>query len=113
MSTWIDVGADANVPLRGARRFMIGDTPVAVFRTGDGALFALIDRCPHKQGPLSEGIVHGRAVTCPLHNWQISLETGQALGADTGCTPPLPTKTQSGRVLVDIASLVREATSAA
>jgi len=102
---WVDVGADADIPLRGARRVMFGDTPVAVFRAGDGALFALIDRCPHKHGPLSQGIVHGRAVACPLHNWVISLESGQAQGADSGCTPTLRADTRNGRVLIDIAPL--------
>ena len=58
---------------------------IAVFRTADDQVFAIEDRCPHKGGPLSQGIVHGAAVTCPLHNWVISLETGKALGADEGC----------------------------
>ncbi len=106
MSAWIDVGSDADIPPRGARRFMIGPTPIAVFRAGDGALFALVDRCPHKQGPLSEGIIHGRAVSCPLHNWQISLETGCALGTDLGATPALQVAARDGRVLVDVASLM-------
>jgi nitrite reductase (NADH) small subunit len=102
---WIDVADEREIPPRGARRFNYGSTPVAVFRAGDGALFALLDRCPHKHGPLSEGIVHGRAVTCPLHNWVISLETGQAQGADSGCTPKLPIDVRAGRVFVDVAAL--------
>jgi nitrite reductase (NADH) small subunit len=102
---WIDIGVDADIPARGARRFQIGDTPVAVFRTGDGALFALVDRCPHKGGPLSEGIVHGRTVACPLHNWNISLESGEAQGADSGCTPSLAVAVRNERVLVDISSI--------
>lgn len=102
---WIDVAAAAEIPLRGARRVVIGATPVAIFRTGDDALFALVDRCPHKQGPLSEGIVHGRAVACPLHNWSISLETGQALGADEGCTRVVPLRLERGRVLLDVRGL--------
>ena len=102
---WIEVGDESAVPPRGARRFNIGDTPVAVFRAGDGALFALVDRCPHKGGPLSEGIVHGRAVACPLHNWNISLETGHAQGADSGCTPALAVAVRDGRVLVDISTI--------
>jgi len=106
---WIDVGDEAEIPLRGARRFRHGDTPVAVFRTGDGALYALVDRCPHKHGPLSEGIVHGRAVACPLHNWIISLETGKAQGADTGCTPTLNVYARDGRVFVDVAPLAAAA----
>ena len=58
---------------------------IAVFRTADDQVFALEDHCPHKGGPLSQGIVQATAVTCPLHNWVISLETGKALGADEGC----------------------------
>ncbi|MGE0827990.1 MAG: nitrite reductase small subunit NirD [Hyphomonadaceae bacterium] len=109
MSVWIDIGAEADIPLRGARRFLLGETPIGVFRAGDGAFFALVDRCPHKNGPLSEGIVHGRAVTCPLHNWVISLETGAAQGADSGCTRTLPVSTRDGRVRVDVGALARAA----
>ena len=81
---WIDIGAIDDIPLQGAR---VVKTPLgclAVFRTADDTVFALEDRCPHKNGPLSQGIVHDRFVTCPLHNWVISLETGQAQGADEG-----------------------------
>ena len=88
---WIDIGAVDDIPLRGARvRRRRRDGRIAVFRTGDDEVFALDDRCPHKGGPLSQGIVHGRAVTCPLHNWVISLETGEALGADEGCVRTHP-----------------------
>jgi nitrite reductase/ring-hydroxylating ferredoxin subunit len=68
--------------MRGARRVPTRDGDVAIFRTGDGQVFALADRCPHKGGPLSQGIVHGHAVACPLHNWSIELATGEPLGAD-------------------------------
>jgi nitrite reductase (NADH) small subunit len=75
---------------------------VAIFRTGDGQVFALRDRCPHKGGPLSPGIVHGQAVTCPLHGWSISLRTGEPLGADAGkgCTPVVPLEVIDGRLLL-------------
>lgn len=99
---WVDVGAETEIPLRGARRVTIGATPIAVFRSGDGALFALVDRCPHKGGPLSSGIVHGRAVSCPLHNLAISLETGAALVEGEGCTRTLPLSVKAGRVLLDL-----------
>jgi nitrite reductase (NADH) small subunit len=108
---WIEVCAEGDIPLRGARRLTIGTTPVGVFRSGDGALFALIDRCPHRQGPLSQGIVHGRAVACPLHNWSISLETGEALAPDKGCTRTLAVKRDGARVLIDAAPLMRDAAS--
>ena len=60
---WVDVGAVEDIPLRGARQVFAADGPVAVFRTGDDRIFALRDRCPHKQGPLSQGIVHGRSAS--------------------------------------------------
>ena len=97
---WVDVGAVDDVPVHGARRVetMIGD--VSVLKTGDGELYALLDRCPHKQGPLSAGIVHGHAVACPLHNWNIDLLTGEPMGADAGkgCTPTVPLEVSDGRI---------------
>ena len=97
---WIDVGTAEDVPSRGAR---VVETPygdVALFKTADGTLFALRDRCPHKGGPLSQGIVHGHFVTCPLHNWVIGLRTGEAAGADQGCTPTIPLRFEGERVLI-------------
>ena len=109
VSEWIDVGAAADVPERGARvvRTPIGD--IAVFKAADGTLFALPDRCPHSGGPLSQGIVHDRSVTCPLHNWVISLETGEAQGADSGCAGSIPLRVVAGRVLLGSAALRRSA----
>ncbi len=99
---WTDVGALDAIPMRGARvvKSQFGD--VAVFRTASDSIFALRDRCPHKGGPLSQGIVHGNAVTCPLHNWVISLETGEAQGADKGCAKSIPVRIEGGRVLVNL-----------
>ena len=73
---WLDIGAVTDIPLRGARVVRTPNGCVAVFRVADDEVYALDNRCPHKGGPLAEGIVHGRHVTCPLHNWVISLETG-------------------------------------
>ena len=99
---WIDVGAVTDVPVRGARRVPTPAGPVAIFRTGDGRVFALADRCPHKGGPLSQGIVHGHAVACPLHNWSIDLATGLPLGPDAGkgCAPVVPLQVRDGRLLL-------------
>jgi nitrite reductase (NADH) small subunit len=100
---WIDIGAVEDVPLRGARRIVTADGPVAIFRTGDGQVFALRDQCPHKHGPLSQGIVHGHSVACPLHNWVIDLKSGQPTGADAGkgCTPVVPVMVEGGRLFIE------------
>jgi nitrite reductase (NADH) small subunit len=99
---WVDVGAVTDIPARGARRVVTPFGDIAVFRTGDGAVFALRDRCPHKQGPLSQGIVHGRMVTCPLHAWTLDLATGEPVGADAGkgCTPTFRVRIVEGRILI-------------
>ena len=107
---WIDVGPLSAIPIRGARTVPVaGGDEVALFRTGDNQVFALVNRCPHKHGPLSQGIVHGHAVSCPLHNWRISLATGEALGEDKGCTPTIPVKVDGGRVLLCRSSTLKAA----
>lgn len=105
MTTWIDIGALEDIPARGARVVKTALGCVAIFRTGQDEIFALEDRCPHKGGPLSEGIVHGASVTCPLHNWVFSLESGHAQGADVGSVPTYPARVEQGRILVDTACL--------
>ena len=100
--SWLEVGALAGLPERGARVVRVGDLEIAVFRTGAGQVFALRDRCPHRGGPLSQGIVHGERVTCPLHDWVIDLKTGHAVGADAGCTLAFATRVADGRVAIDV-----------
>lgn len=95
-----DIGALEDIPARGARTVKTAAGDIAIFRTGDDEIFALRDQCPHKQGVLSQGIVHGRNVTCPLHNWVISLETGRAHAPDSGCTHSFPVRLENGRVLL-------------
>ena len=97
---WLDVGEIPDIPRRGARCIRIGETSVAVFRTADDQIHALEDKCPHRNGPLSQGIVHDGCVTCPLHNWVISLKTGQAQGADEGSTEVYPVRLDGTRVLL-------------
>lgn len=104
---WIDVGALDDIPAQGARVIKTALGCVAIFRTAGDEVFALDDRCPHKGGPLSEGIVHGAQVTCPLHNWVFDLSTGQAQGADTGQVTTYPVRVQGGRILLDAARLQR------
>lgn len=97
---WIIIGSLADIPQRGARSVETRHGRIAVFRTGDDRVFAIEDRCPHAGGPLSQGIVHGASVTCPLHNWVISLETGRAQGADEGCVRTIPVRVEEGRLLI-------------
>lgn len=107
---WIDIGWVNEIPVRGSRTVPVaGGEEIAVFRTADGNVFALANRCPHKGGPLSQGIVHGHSVACPLHNWQIALATGEAQGEDKGCTPTIPVKVNGGRVLLCRASTLKAA----
>ena len=101
---WTDVGAINDIPIHGARRIITKDFPIGIFKTQEGKIFAIIDECPHKKGPLTEGIIHGNAIACPLHNWSISLETGEALGADAGkgCTHTIPLKIENNRILLGL-----------
>ncbi|MDX3900369.1 MAG: nitrite reductase small subunit NirD [Sphingobium sp.] len=99
MTDWIDIGTLADIPPRGARTVRIaGEKEIALFRTGDDQVFALVNECPHKKGPLSQGIVHGHSVACPLHNWTIALKTGAAQGADEGCTPTIAVRMEGERI---------------
>jgi nitrite reductase (NADH) small subunit len=99
---WVVVGTLNDIPQRGARCVKNGDMNIAVFRTADNKFFAIEDKCPHKNGPLSQGIVHDGCVTCPLHNWVISLETGKAQGADEGETRTFPIKMDGHTILLGI-----------
>ena len=105
--TWTDIGAVADIPLRGARRVKTAKGCIALFRTGEEEVFATSNTCAHKQGPLAEGIVHGRKVTCPLHNWVFDLNTGEAQGADDGRISTYPVRLEDGRILLDGAAVSR------
>ena len=92
-----------DIPKLGARvvrSTVHGD--IAIFRTADDEVFALLDKCPHKGGPLSQGIVHGKRVACPLHNWNIALDDGCAIAPDAGCTKSFPVRLDNGDVLLGI-----------
>jgi nitrite reductase (NADH) small subunit len=107
MTGRIDIAALDDIPRQGARVVKTPIGCIAVFRTTEDQVFALEDRCPHKGGPLSEGIVHGTSVTCPLHAWVFDLNTGQALGADNGAVRVFAVRVEAGRVLLDVALLAR------
>lgn len=106
--SWLDIGALEDIPAQGARVVKTAQGCVAVFRTGDDQVFAMNDRCPHKGGPLSEGIVHGTSVTCPLHAWVFSLETGRAQGADEGFVKTYRVRVEGGRILLEATRLARQ-----
>lgn len=102
---WLDIGPTSQIAPGTARTLPVaGADEIAVFHTMRGEFYALVNKCPHKQGPLSQGIVHGDTVSCPLHNWRISLRTGEAQGDDKGCTPTIDLKVDGGRIY-----LLREA----
>lgn len=88
--TWVAIGTLDDIPVRGARCVVTPMGKIGVFRTAENEVYAIEDHCPHKGGPLTQGIVHGASVTCPLHNWVIDLSSGKALGADEGEVKTLP-----------------------
>ena len=101
---WIRVGTLDDVPRLGSRVVRTADEDIAVFRTADDRVFALYDRCPHKQGKLSQGIVHGTSVTCPLHNWVIGLDDVIAKDPDEGCVRTVPAKLSGRDILLAVTS---------
>jgi nitrite reductase (NADH) small subunit len=108
MTAWTSICRVEDIPRLGARRVArTNGADVAVFRNGEGKVFALLDRCPHKGGPLSQGIVFGESVACPLHNWTIGLADGCAKAPDVGCTTRFSVRVDAGIVHLDIDELNR------
>lgn len=105
MSAFIDIASLDDIPRQGARVVKTHLGCIAIFRTADDQIFALDDRCPHKGGPLSEGIVHGTSVTCPLHAAVFDLTSGQATGTDDWQVRTYPVRTEGGRLLLDASHL--------
>jgi nitrite reductase (NADH) small subunit len=99
---WVRVAALEEIPKLGARVVKSIHGDIAVFRNAEDEVFALRDRCPHKGGPLSQGIVFGKTVACPLHNWQIGLADGRAVAPDEGCAARFEVKVEDGVVLLQL-----------
>ena len=99
---WIEIGRLEDIPRLGARVVECSDGDVAVFRTADDRVFALRDRCPHRGGPLSQGIVHGTRVACPLHDWKVHLDTGLAVEPDEGCAATFPVRVEGGVIYLGL-----------
>jgi len=102
VTAWREIGLVGDIPMLGARVVTTARGNVAVFRTSGDRIFALDDRCPHKGGPLSQGIVHGTHVTCPLHNWVIELDTGMATAPDEGCSSTVAVRVEDGRIFLPV-----------
>lgn len=111
MTAWTKICRVEDIPVLGSRRVARDQgLDVAVFRNDADEVFALLDRCPHKGGPLSQGIVFGTSVACPLHNWTIGLCDGQAQAPDEGCTPRFEVKVEAGVVFLNADELIGHAT---
>ena len=103
MENWLKVATVEEIPLLGSRVVTTEKGNVALFRSGETEVFALHDKCPHKGGPLSQGIVSGKKVTCPLHGWNIGLEDGNAVAPDVGCAHSYPVRVEKGIVYLSLA----------
>ncbi|EJB8384959.1 nitrite reductase small subunit NirD [Pseudomonas aeruginosa] len=102
---WLDICALDEINPLGSRVVAGPKGDIAIFRAADDQVFALDDRCPHKGGPLSQGLIYGKRVACPLHNWQIELESGEAVAPDQGCAHRHPVRVENGRVLLGLNSV--------
>ncbi len=98
MTEWIEITKLDDIPVLGSRVVETDTMNIAIFRGRDDTVYAIRDACPHKNGPLSQGIMHGTSVTCPLHGWKIDLTSGEALGPDEGCTNVFETKVENNIV---------------
>lgn len=102
---WLDICALDEINPLGSRVVAGPKGDISIFRAADDQVFALDDRCPHKGGPLSQGLIYGKRVACPLHNWQIELESGEAVAPDQGCAHRHPVRVENGRVLLGLDSV--------
>ena len=103
LTQWMRICRLDEIPAAGARVLLrTGEEDIALFRTAGDRVFALVDRCPHKGGPLSQGIVAGDTVTCPLHGWNIALHSGEACAPDVGCARRFPVKVETGEVWLSL-----------
>ncbi|HEY6095864.1 MAG TPA: nitrite reductase small subunit NirD [Gallionellaceae bacterium] len=104
MSNWKQVATLNDIPPLGSRVIQSAQGEIALFRTATDEVFALLDKCPHKGGHLSQGIVYGKKVACPMHNWQINLEDGNAVGPDVGCARHFPVRLEGQTVFIQLES---------
>lgn len=100
---WIALANVDDIPLREGRPVTIDGREIAVFNLGD-RFAAVENRCPHRGGPLADGIVIASAIVCPLHNWRIGLEDGNVVKPqhEPACVATWPARVESGRVLIQL-----------
>lgn len=103
MNNWKQVATLEDIPPLGSRVVNTALGDIALFRTAENEVFALLDKCPHKGGHLSQGIVFGKKVACPMHNWHINFEDGSAVAPDVGCARNFPVKMEGSAVLISLA----------
>ena len=105
-NTWVRIAYCRDIPVREGRPVKVGNREVAIFNLGDRFL-AVENRCPHKGGPLADGIVSGAAVVCPLHAWKMSLETGNGVNGPSAlsCVETFSTRVEGGIVLLDLSEI--------
>ena len=108
---WINIGGLEEVPMQGARVVETALGDIAIFRTKANEVFAIRDQCPHKGGPLSQGIVSGKRVSCPLHDWKIQLDSGLAVAPDEGCVATFQVKVENGDILLQLNTESLQATA--
>ena len=102
MADWKMICKIEDIPQLGSRVVKSAEGDIAVFRTSSDEVFALRDKCPHKAGPLLQGLVHGKQVTCPLHGWKLHLDSGEVVAPDVGCSRRYPTKVDGGNVFLEL-----------
>ncbi|SMF29967.1 nitrite reductase small subunit NirD [Pseudobacteriovorax antillogorgiicola] len=99
---YLKVASLDDIPRQGGRGFLCGAYSIALVRTIDDQLFAIENSCPHRKGPLADGIVHGTKVTCPLHNWVFDLKNGHAEFPDEGQVKCFPIKIEHNDIYVRV-----------
>ena len=108
---WVRITACDNIPAREGRSVVVGRREIAVFNLGDRFL-AAANQCPHKGGPLADGIVTGTSVVCPLHAWKVDLVTGcveRPATATQPCVETYPTRVEDGILVVGLPASSTEA----
>lgn len=99
-TNWIAAGKVDDIPRSGARPLNTGNGVIALFRTHDDRIFATANKCPHRGGPLAQGMIYGQRVQCAMHGWNVDLASGQAVAPDQGCVDTYPVKVEDGRIWV-------------